>query len=212
MQISEFDLSDIVFREDLYPRIEHNPQTVQSYAEDLSILPPIEVNQNKEIIDGWHRWTAHKKMSMQTIKVVVTKTISDAHFLELAIERNARHGLCLSREDKKSMARRIYHVTPESERNEKKKHLASILSVDERTIRDWLSRIDKDAKEARNKRIFDLWLACWTQEEIAERENVDQKTVDNIVSGIMEELPKFLKVLADHADPDFQVPLYNIWK
>ena|SRR3972149_4505102 len=212
MQISEFDLSDIVFREDLYPRIEHNPQTVQSYAEDLSILPPIEVNQNKEIIDGWHRWTAHKKMSMQTIKVVVTKTISDAHFLELAIERNARHGLCLSREDKKSMARRIYHVTPESERNEKKKHLASILSVDERTIRDWLSRIDKDAKEARNKRIFDLWLACWTQEEIAAKENVHEDTVNEIVSRISEDLPKSVKVLSDHADPDFQVPLYNIWK
>jgi hypothetical protein len=27
--------------------------------------------------------------------------------------------------------------------------------VSERTIRDWLSRIDKDAKEARNRRIFD---------------------------------------------------------
>jgi len=101
---------------------------------------------------------------------------------------------------------------PENERIDKKKPFAKILSVLPRTIQDWLSRIDKDSKEARNKRIFDLWLACWTQEEIAERENVDQKTVDNIVSGIMEELPKFLKVLSDHADPDFQVPLYNIWK
>jgi len=25
-------------------------------------------------------------------------------------------------------------------------------------------------------------------------------------------LPKFLKVLSDHADLEFQVPLYNIWK
>lgn len=28
--------------------------------------------------------------------------------------------------------------------------------ISERTIRDWLSRIDKDSKEARNRRIFDL--------------------------------------------------------
>ena len=75
-----------------------------------------------------------------------------------------------------------------------------------------LSRIDKDAKEARNKRIFDLWLACWTQEEIAAKENVHEDTVNEIVSRISEDLPKSVKVLSDHADPDFQVPLYNIWK
>jgi hypothetical protein len=34
-------------------------------------------------------------------------------------------------------------------------------------VRDWLSRIDKDSKEARNRRIFDMWMACYTQEEIS---------------------------------------------
>ena len=37
----------------------------------------------------------------------------------------------------------------------------------ERAVRDWLSRIDKDSKEVRNRRIFDLWMACWTQDEIS---------------------------------------------
>jgi hypothetical protein len=36
-----------------------------------------------------------------------------------------------------------------------------------RTINLWLSRIDKDAKEASNRRIFDAWMACRTQDEIA---------------------------------------------
>ena len=80
------------------------------------------------------------------------------------------------------------------------------------TFHHWLSRIDKDAKEAQNRRIFDMWLACLTQEEIAERENVSVQVVKDVVSDILENLPKNLKVLADHADPDFQVPLYNIWK
>lgn len=52
-------VSDITFREDLYPRIETSAITVQKYAEDLDVLPPIEINQNNELIDGWHRWTAH---------------------------------------------------------------------------------------------------------------------------------------------------------
>src|SRR4051812_31335148 len=81
-----------VFWEDLYPRIEKNPATVQKYAEDLTILPPIEVNQNNELIDGWHRWTAHRKVGAKTIPAIVTKTASDAELLELAIERNATHG------------------------------------------------------------------------------------------------------------------------
>lgn len=37
-------VADVVFREDLYPRIETSATTVQKYAEDLSVLPPIEVN------------------------------------------------------------------------------------------------------------------------------------------------------------------------
>ena len=61
MTVIEMKVSDVVFRDDLYPRIETNVAAVQKYAEDLDILPPIEVNQNAEIIDGWHRWTAHKK-------------------------------------------------------------------------------------------------------------------------------------------------------
>ena len=180
--LKKIKVSGVIFREDLYPRIVTDAATVQKYAESLEVLPPIEVNQHKELIDGWHRWTAYKKNNIDEIEVIVTETRSDAHLLELAIERNATHGLQLSQEDKRSMARKIYHITPERERDEKKKQLAHILSVPDRTLRDWLSRIDKDAKEARNKRIFDLWLACYTQEEIAERESVSRKAVSDIVT------------------------------
>ena len=89
-------LDEVVFREDLYPRLAKDPVKVQQYAEDLDVLPPIEVNQRNELIDGWHRWTAHKKMNAETITAVVTQTTSDAHLLELAIERNAAHGLQLN--------------------------------------------------------------------------------------------------------------------
>jgi len=206
-------VSEVVFRDDLYPRIETSAVTVQKYAEDLDVLPPIEVNQHNELIDGWHRWTAHKKNEAETIPVVVTETHSDAELLELAIERNATHGLQLSQSDKKDMARRIYHMTPERERDEKKKQLAKILSVSERTVRDWLSRIDKDSKEARNRRIFDMWLACHTQQEIAEAVGVERSTLANDVVqfGKLANLDKSAQSLATHAT-DFEPPLYNIWK
>ena len=205
--------SDVIYREDLYPRIKKNPVIVQKYAEDLSVLPPIEVNQHNELIDGWHRWTAHKKNDIQEIAVIVTQTNSDVQFLELAIERNSKYGLQLSQEDKKDKARFIYHQTAEKEREEKKKHLSKIFSVSERTIRTWLSRIDKDSKEARNKRIFDMWMACYTQEEIGEKEGIAKSAVNEICSEMaaLPKLNKSDKSYAEHAT-DFQVPLYNVWK
>lgn len=207
--ILELPVADVIFREDLYPRIETSAVTVQKYAEDLDVLPPIEVNQRNELIDGWHRMTAHKKVGAATIRAIVTHTLSDAQLLELAIERNAKHGLQLSQSDKRDMARRIYNATEERRREEKKKYLATILSVSERTIRDWLSRIDKDAKEARDRRIFDLWLACYTQEEIARVVGISQPQVVEIIGN--GKLAETDKPVAGHLI-DFDVPIYNVWK
>lgn len=204
-------VSDIIFREDLYPRIETNPTTVQQYADCLEVLPPIEVNQHDELIDGWHRWTAHKKANTTAISVFVTETKGDAELLELAIERNASHGLQLSQTDKRDMSRKIYNSTPERERDGKKAHLAKILSIPDRTLREWLSRIDKDTKEVRNKRIFDLWLACYTQEEIAEVVGLTHQAIDEILQK-RAELPESAKFPSSLHQADFEIPLYNIWK
>lgn len=82
----------------------------------------------------------------------------------------------------------------------------------ERTVRDWLSRMDKDAKEARNLRIFDLWLACWTQQEISEEIGISQPQLAEVLKNIgIGNLAKPDKAAAEHAT-DFEVPIYNIWK
>lgn len=176
-ETQQIPVEDVVFRDDLYPRIETSATTVQKYAEDLTVLPPIKVNQHNELIDGWHRWTAHKKNEVSEINAIVIETVSDADLLEKAIETNATHGMQLSQADKKDMARRIYNSTPENDRDEKKKQLANVLSVSERTVRDWLGRIDKDTKAARKQRIFDLWLAGHTQQEIADAVGVKNAKV-----------------------------------
>lgn len=170
----------VVFREDLYPRIETSPTTVQKYAEDLSVLPPIEVNQHGELIDGWHRWTAHKKNGAEEVPAIVTQTTSDAHLLELAIERNAKHGLQLSQSDKRDMAVKIYGSTPTSDRDEKKKQLAKILSVSVHTVRKWTTDIDRQAKEDRNRRILKLWMECWSLDEIGKACGCDKSQVTRI--------------------------------
>lgn len=213
MTTTDIAVSEVVWKKNLYPRLETNARTVDQYAEDLTVLPPIEVNQDYWLIDGWHRWTAHRKAGAERIPVTITETTGESHFLELSIRRNAAHGLQLSLEDKKDMARRIYNGTPEREREGKKAVLASVLSVSERTVRDWLSRIDKDAKDARDKRIFAMWLACHTQQEIAEAEGLPQQTVADSLKGSTDfgKLAESGKAAANHLT-DFEPPIYNVWK
>ena len=214
----------VVYRTDLYPRIATDPALVQRYAENLDVLPAIEINQNNELIDGWHRWTAHKKVGAATIAVTITHTASDAQLLELAIERNASHGMQLSAKDKQAMARRIYLAILPPDRNGKKAHLCKLLSVSERTMTDWLKDIDKDAKKERDEKIFDLWLACRTQDEIANTVgcaiglvNETTKTFTNGSSADSEKISKSDHVLAEFAETDqdgqasFKPPLYTLW-
>lgn len=93
---------------------------------------------------------------------------------------------------------------------EMQEQVAAMLSVSERTVRDWLSRIDKDSKEARNRRIFDLWLACWTVDEIAAECNCGKATISEVCSE-MADLPESNKPAANHLT-DFTPPIYNVWK
>ena len=49
----EFRPTDqLKFRDDLYPRWNHDPGLVEEYAANLEMLPPIKINQHHEIIDG----------------------------------------------------------------------------------------------------------------------------------------------------------------
>lgn len=210
MSANKIPVSSVVFREDLYPRINHSPATVDQYSEDISVLPPIELNQHNELIDGWHRWTAHKQAEVSEIAVVVTKTKNEAEFLELAIRRNAKHGLQLSLADKRDMAIRIYSGTPHREKGAVKSSLSDMLSVSERTIRNWLSDTDRETKEKFHREAFDLWLACYTEREIAEKLGIEQKTVNNMDLSNFGKVAESSQTSAIYALDNWF--MYDVWK
>lgn len=205
MNIEVRKVDEIIYREDLYPRIEHNPATVQAYAEQIENLPPIEVNQRNELIDGWHRWTAHKKNECQEINVIVTETQSDSEFLGIAIERNAIHGLQLSSEDKRTLAVKIYD-------GRNKEYLSKILAIPMRTMQKWLERKDTTLRQEREKKIFAMWLACYTQEEIAEVVGLSEGEIAKVTISFQNaELPNGRILEANHSDLQ-PLPIYNVWK
>lgn len=86
--------------------------------------------------------------------------------------------------------------------------LQKLLSVSERSLREWLGDIDKAEKEERNRKITDLNLACFTQDEIAERLNVPRTTVEEALTKTAS-LPFSSKVT--FSEEGFTPPLYNVW-
>lgn len=207
--IIELPLSEVCYREDLYPRIKPDTATIQRYAENLEVLPPIEINQHNILIDGFHRWTAHRKAEAATIKAVVTQTVSEAEVYALAIERNAAHGLQMSNDDKKSSAIRLYAAGTGYE----KEQIARLLSVSVRSVTGYLTDVDKQLREERKQKIFDMWMACHTLEEIATETDVTDQTIANQIKETLnlESLPNLEKVLANFQNEDFTPPIYNVW-
>ena len=60
--------------------------------------------------------------------------------------------------------------------------------------------------------IFDLWMACHTQEQIAESVGCSQGEIaKSIPNGNLAERNNSDQSLASHAI-DFDVPIYNVWK
>lgn len=201
------NVCDVIFREDLYPRIQPNSILIQQYAENIDVLPPIEINQHNILIDGFHRWTAHKEAKIEIIKVIVIETKSDNDLLAMSIEKNAKHGLQLSISDKKRMAIRLYNVGTGLD----KKEICRILSISNSVISNYLTDIDKQIRAERKEKIFAMYLSGYTMQEIADETNVDEITIRRQTTDIYTDLEKSRKILANFQDAEFETPIYNIW-
>jgi len=206
-EVLQIRTDDVVFRGDLYPRIEHNQQKAQEYADNIDNLPPIWVNQHNELIDGKHRLIAHQLAGSQQIEVEVHETRSDEHLLELAIETNAAHGLQMSQADKKKMAIRLYATGERSP--DRKKELAKLLSVTVRSVSEWVTDLDQADREERKKTIRDMYLKAYTADEIGEAVGLKVSQANEALSPILEDFLKSAKV--QFSEEAWKPPIYNVW-
>ena len=167
---------DIVYREDLYPRFEPSHQTIQKYSESIEYLPPILVNQNNILIDGFHRWKAHELAGIEEIKHEVVQA-TEQEVKIMAYRTNSIHGLQLSADEKKKFACEMFGVID-------KEDVIKILSISRRTYETWTESQAKEAKEEKQRQILDLYLRCSTQQEIADEMDTDQAAVKREVEKI----------------------------
>ncbi len=204
----EIKLNEIQFRKDLYPRFEPNHQVIQKYSEAIEYLPPIKVNQNNILIDGFHRLKAHQLAKVETIRVEIIETESEQKLKILSYKLNSIHGMQLSIEEKKKFAREMYGLMSEQE-------IADTISVGKSSIYDWTTTQRENAKAELERKAIELYLRAWnTQENIAEELDEKQQTISNILTkySIDGKICKSWNLKKDDPGYSKEKPfLYNIW-
>ncbi|MBF0466822.1 MAG: ParB N-terminal domain-containing protein [Nitrospirae bacterium] len=201
MVVQEVAIKDIVFRKDLYPRREVDNKLIEKYQPIIEILPPIKISQNSILIDGRHRWFAHERAGKTTIKAEIIETESDAQIEILAYEMNSLHGKQLSNDEKRLFAVKRCDTLSIAE-------IARILSVSQRTVRDWTHSKRRELEEYRNELIFADYLRAWnTQEDISEKYRLPRQTVSDIIRKKAENG----KIAESGEISNFKPFLYSIW-
>jgi len=180
--VKQIKIHKITFKEDLYPRINLDDDTVNKYRRSLSQLPPIVVNEDYILIDGYHRLIAHKLEGKKEIKAKILDIPEEDIFLE-AVRRNARHGKQLTNNEKKKIARDWLKNDGLGEFDSKQ--VANELSVSRRVVNKWVKDIRDKKKEERKEKAVQLYLDYYNyprQKDVAEELGVTQPTVGNYIN------------------------------
>ncbi len=153
--IVKLPLDRIIIPQGLLPRIFGvNEEKVEEYAEAMengAEFPPIKVWQKSDgtyqVIDGVHRITAYRKLGRKYTEAEIVQDIKDEiDFMEHAIKENLKHGLPLSREDKREDARRLYI------KGRKPEDIARLFKVSESTVYNWIGDIKQEEKLEKEKK------------------------------------------------------------
>lgn len=173
-------LNEIKLDEKYYPRrsdgtFEIDQETVNSYKLNLDSLPPIAIGKDYTLIDGYHRYLAYRDSGKDEIEAEILDIEPEDYLIE-AIRRNAIHGLQLTRKQK------IYWANELCRDRKQLTDIARLLAVSKDTLEDWTRETRKEQLDERDKRIMELYLACYTEEEIGEIVNLERSTVTKIIN------------------------------
>ena len=191
-EIKTIDIQDVRFEKAYYTRTEsQSPAKVQEYANSIEEggFPPILLNQDNILLDGWHRWKAYLEKKLETIDVEYLNTsefVFDGKADLFAIKRKAarsnfRHGHPQTEKELKKLIRDEYRAKldtlDQKGRAELKREMAEDYSRSERHVREMTSRIDKDLKAELRETAFNMWMGCYSQQEIADEVGYGQPAI-----------------------------------
>ena len=176
-------VDSVEYVKELYPRLKPDDATIERYRDAIENLPPIVVARGRIIVDGYHRWQAHRRENLTEIPAVDLGDLSDAEIFNESIRRNATHGQQLSRGDKQQLAGKLWSTLAHLPNAERTADIAGLLGVSERAVQSWTKDARADEKRAAQAKAWDMWLDCHDLREISEKVDVPKSTVDDYLSG-----------------------------
>ena len=181
---------NVIINDNIYPRDIREVAQVGIYMENLHNLPHIVVNDDNELIDGWHRLSAMIEDNTPQIEVKVIQTTSDLDSLRRAINMNITNGISFKATDRRRSAKMLRHLDPDISIND----LAVLLQVTDRTIRNWFYDPERQGRERleREERDFEIreqHQAGATQTQLADQYGLSQASISTIINTEPEEIP-----------------------
>jgi hypothetical protein len=195
------NLEDVVVLPELYPRFmavamanesSQSFQAIESYILSWKDLPPIVVNQDNILIDGWHRLEAFKWMAERimdgdltdeetedfrgfdlSIEVEVRDTPRE-EILFVAARENARGQVPMSREEKHNTVIRLCFDYSDNE-------IADALRIPLRTVQYWTKDAKAEHKKLQQQEAFKRIDKGESQREVYEDMGVPRSTMSDWV-------------------------------
>lgn len=209
----QFPIENIRFVKELYPRLREDDAVIERYRTAIDNLPPVKIARDGVLVDGFHRWQAHRREKRDTIAVEDLGNLTDAEILRISIRENASHGHQLSQADKRRLASELWSKHFAAMPNEERRsEIMSLLSVSLATINNWTKEARATEQAEREAKAWDMWLDCYTQEAIAEHLGVTHPTVGSVVnSAKVSEIYK-KPPGATHDKPWGSIQHFDVWQ
>jgi DNA modification methylase len=170
-------LDGVEFVKELYPRLREDDAAIERYRAALDKLPPITVARGRILVDGFHRWQAHRRENADSIAAVDLGNLSDVEILRESYRRNATHGQQLSKQDKTTAAEHMYRTLPGSD-DERYAEIADVLSIKVSVAKKYAAEARAGEQRFKRDAAWDMWLdASLTQTEIGARLDESQQTI-----------------------------------
>lgn len=170
-------VDDVEFVKELYPRLREDDAAIERYRAAIDKLPPIVVARSRVLVDGFHRWQAHRREGLDKVPAVDLGNLTDAEIFNESIRRNATHGHQLSAKDKQNLAGKLWQTLAHLPNGERVTEIGDILAVSERSVQGWTKDARQAEKAATQAKAYDLWLDCAEQQAIAGQLGVSEATV-----------------------------------
>ena len=223
----KINITSVKFDGAIYPRGKPSTTIVEEYADALlagNIFPPIILESGtNRLLDGYHRWKAHKRLVEQPELNGQGEQFSeidaDFHIIPegippklYAASLSSKHGHRLTSGETKDLAREICEANPDFAAQV----IAEYVGRSERTVSDYVKDIKGRRKEQQRAVIMRLDRLGWTQEEVAQVVGVTQGRIAQILLE-MPELAKLIKSVLASGIPHlevaerFNLPLQVVW-